>query len=143
MLNEGKVQKHLGGGQLQAFFNSSAPKVMKAMVAPLVPSLIAKSNQSMNTATTATSAAPTSSIGMGRRRGNMEDNYFKYGGRVQRFATGGEVSYLGANIYRYNDPLYPTAGQNIVSSDLSLQALIDTNNPKSFLSLNCSVDGVI
>ena len=149
MLNEGKVEKRSGGGPADfgtaavtaitrpGFFgNSPGAKIASIGMAAVGPSLAAKinqsrSNQSMNTATTATSAAPNSSISTGRRRGNMEDNYFKYGGRVQRFATGGEVSYLGANIYRYNDPLYPTAGQNIVSSDLSLQALIDPNNPKN------------
>ena len=145
----GRVQRFAGGGPADfgtaavtamtkpGFFgNSPGAKIASAGMGAVGPSLINKlnqsrSNQSMNTATTATSAAPTSSISMGRRRGNMEDNYFKYGGRVQRFADGGEVSYLGANIYRYNDPLYPTAGQNIVSSDLSLQALIDPNNPKN------------
>jgi len=53
------------------------------------------------------------------------------GGRINGFAYGGESSYNGTNVYRYNDPLYPTAGENVIDPRLSLQAIIDPNNPQN------------
>jgi hypothetical protein len=53
------------------------------------------------------------------------------GGRINGFASGGESSYNGTNVYRYNDPLYPTAGENVIDPRLSLQAIIDPNNPQN------------
>ena len=53
------------------------------------------------------------------------------GGRINKFASGGEAQFLGANSYRYNDPLYPTAGENVIDPRLSLQAIIDPNNPQN------------
>jgi len=56
---------------------------------------------------------------------------FNFGGRVQKFADGGESKFLGENVYRYNDPLNPTGGQNIIDPRLSLQAILDQNNPQN------------
>lgn len=53
------------------------------------------------------------------------------GGRINGFAAGGESQFLGANTYRYNDPLYPTGGENVIDPRLSLQAIIDPNNPQN------------
>ena len=53
------------------------------------------------------------------------------GGRINGFAYGGESEFLGTNTYRYNDPLYPTAGENIIDPRLGLQAIIDPNNPQN------------
>jgi len=53
------------------------------------------------------------------------------GGRINGLAYGGESEFLGTNIYRYNDPLYPTAGENIIDPRLGLQAIIDQNNPQN------------
>jgi exonuclease VII small subunit len=53
------------------------------------------------------------------------------GGRIKGFAYGGESSYLGANTYRYNDPLYPTAGEEFFSQNLSGRAVTDPNNPQN------------
>lgn len=65
------------------------------------------------------------------RRKDIEENFFKYGGRVQKFASGGELQFLGENVYRYNDPLYPTAGENVIDPRLSLKAILDPNNPQN------------
>ena len=53
------------------------------------------------------------------------------GGRINGLAYGGESEFLGTNTYRYNDPLYPTAGENIIDPRLGLQAIIDPNNPQN------------
>jgi TP901 family phage tail tape measure protein len=128
MLNEGKVQKRIDGGKLQAAFNSViVPNMMKNIVMPYAVTAL-NQKKSMNTAT---SPSPTYGIGMGGMKNDREDNYFKYGGRVQRFASGGESKFLGANSYRYNDPLYPTAGENVIDPSLSFLAVTDPNNPQN------------
>ena len=53
------------------------------------------------------------------------------GGIIPKFANGGELQFLGENIYRYNDPFYPTAGSNIIDPRLSLKAILDPNNPQN------------
>jgi TP901 family phage tail tape measure protein len=53
------------------------------------------------------------------------------GGMMPKFANGGEFQFLGENAYRYNDPLYPTAGQNVIDPRLSLKAILDPNNPQN------------
>jgi len=125
----GRVQKFFDGGKLQTFFNSVAvPKAMKMVMPYAVEALNQK--KSMNTSNTNTSAS-ASPAAMSRSMYNRESDYFKYGGGVQRFASGGEAQFLGANSYRYNDPLYPTAGENVIDPRLSLQAIIDPNNPQN------------
>ena len=132
----GRVQRFADGGNVgtSGFNPVSAINAQStfggkmAMIAMAqLPQLFNTSNKntSMNTSNTTSSAA------MGRSNYNRESNYFKYGGRVQRFASGGEASYLGTNLYRYNDPLYPTAGENVIDPRLSLQAIIDPNNPQN------------
>jgi hypothetical protein len=116
MLNEGKVEKRSGGG----FFG-----VLAAMAAPIVGQSAATNPTVGYPTATSTSIAPTFGINADK------NNYFKYGGRVQRFAFGGETQFLGENVYRYNDPLYPTAGENIIDPRLGLQAIIDPNNPQN------------
>jgi len=108
------------GGRVQRFADGGFFGVLAAMAAPVVGQKSAATNP--------TATSPTSSVGMGTRQ---RDNYFKYGGRVQRFASGGESQFLGANTYSYNDPLYPTAGENVIDPRLSLQAIIDPNNPQN------------
>lgn len=53
------------------------------------------------------------------------------GGIIPKFADGGELQFFGENVYRYNDPLYPTAGQNVIDPRLSLKAILDPNNPQN------------
>jgi hypothetical protein len=108
------------GGRVQKFATGGFFGVLAAMAAPIVGQKSAATNP--------TATSPTSSVGVGTRQ---RDNYFKYGGRVQRFASGGESQFLGANTYSYNDPLYPTAGENVIDPRLSLQAIIDPNNPQN------------
>ena len=126
MINGGAIPKFADGGELPGKMLGSE------VIVPFVKSTMMKYGvaalQSMNTAT---SPSPTYGIGMGRMKNDRQDNYFKYGGRVQRFASGGETSYLGTNVYRYNDPLYPTGGEEVFSSNLSARALIDPNNPQN------------
>jgi len=113
MLNEGKVQKNFFGG-LQP--------VMMAMAA----------QASIQGAATNPGFAPMlkgiSSV-FGKKKD--DNDYFKYGGRVQKFAGGGEAQFFGANTYRYNDALYPTAGEDVIDQRLSLQAITDENNPQN------------
>jgi len=136
MLNEGKVEKRfLGGaaGLAMAGLAQGNPSMFQN-IAPAFGINLGNSkgsNQNVSTNTSPTYTSPTSSVGMRARQSDREDNYFKYGGRVQRFAAGGETSYLGTNVYRYNDPLYPTAGKEVFSSNLSARALIDPNNPQN------------
>ena len=122
----GRVQKFAGGG----LFAKLAPVVPNAIKNIIMPYAVAALNQkkSMNTAT---SPSLTYGIGMGRMKDDREDNYFKYGGRVQKFAGGGEAQFLGANTYRYNDALYPTAGEDVIDQRLSLRAITDQNNPQN------------
>ena len=110
MINGGAIPKFADGG----FF---------AKMASVVPPAILGSKS--------TSPSPTYGTGMGGMKNDRQDNYFKYGGRVQKFAGGGEAQFLGENVYRYNDPLYPTAGENVIDSRLSLQAILDPNNPQN------------
>jgi TP901 family phage tail tape measure protein len=56
---------------------------------------------------------------------------YKLGGRVQKMATGGEMQFLGEALYSYNDPLYPTAGKEVIDPRLSLLAILDQNNPQN------------
>ena len=132
----GRVQRFADGGNVgtSGFNPVSAINAQStfggkmAMIAMAqMPQLFNTSNKntSMNTSNT------TSSGAMGRSNYNRESDYFKYGGGVQRFAFGGESSYLGENTYRYNDPMYPTAGKNIIDPGLSLQAILDPNNPQN------------
>jgi TP901 family phage tail tape measure protein len=53
------------------------------------------------------------------------------GGMIPKFAGGGELQFLGQNVYRYNDPLYPTGGANMIDPRLSLRAILDPNNPQN------------
>jgi TP901 family phage tail tape measure protein len=136
MLNEGKVEKRFLGGAMgiaMAGIAQGNPSMFQN-IAPLLGINLGNSkgsNQNVSTNTSPAYTSPTSSVGMRTRRRDREDNYFKYGGRVQRFAAGGETSYLGTNVYRYNDPLFPTGGQEVFSSNLSARALIDPNNPQN------------
>jgi TP901 family phage tail tape measure protein len=135
MLNEGKVEKRfLGGaaGVAMAGLAQGNPSMFQN-IAPVFGINLGNSkgsNQNVST-NTSTNTSPTSSVGMGTRQRNREDNYFKYGGRVQRFANGGELQFLGENTYRYNDALYPTAGENVIDPRLSLRAILDPNNPQN------------
>lgn len=65
------------------------------------------------------------------QKNKNKNNFFKYGGRVQKFATGGELQFLGQNVYRYNDPLFPTGGENVIDPRLSLRAILDPSNPQN------------
>ena len=51
--------------------------------------------------------------------------------QMQKKIGGGELIYRGQNAYKYNDALYPTAGEAIISKDLNLQAILDENNPQN------------
>ena len=112
MLNEGKVGKHFFGGAALAF-------------AGLAQAQIATNSGSSSMLQ---SIAPAVGINTDKKKKN---NYFKYGGRVQSFASGGESKFLGVNTYRYNDPLYPTAGENVIDPSLSFLAVTDPNNPQN------------
>ncbi len=83
-----------------------------------------------------TSPSPTYGTGMGRMKDfsfldDREDDYFKYGGRVQKFAGGGEAQFFGENVYRYNDPFKPTGGNYVADPRLSYMAVTDPNNPQN------------
>ena len=127
----GRVQKFADGGIVGNLSKAIMPFVKSTVLQYGVPVL-----QSMNTKNTATSPSPTYGIGMGRMKNDRQDNHFKYGGRVQRFASGGEAQFLGENVYRYNDPLYPTAGKNVVDKNLNLKALLDQDNPQNRIRQN-------
>jgi TP901 family phage tail tape measure protein len=117
MLNEGKVEKRFGGG----FFGS-----LTAMVAPIVAQA-AIVGQSAATNPTATIA---SAFGINTDK-KKKNNYFKYGGRVQKFASGGEAQFFGENVYRYNDYSNPTGGSYVTDPRLSYMAVTDPNNPQN------------
>ena len=53
------------------------------------------------------------------------------GGMIPKFAGGGELQFLGQNVYRYNDPFFPTGGENVIDPRLSLKAILDPNNPQN------------
>jgi TP901 family phage tail tape measure protein len=122
MLNEGKVERKEGGGPMSII----AGAIGKSMSQSISQALATTPGSSSGLQ----SMSPAVGISINKNK-NKHDNYFKYGGRVQRFATGGESSYLGENVYRYNDPMYPTAGKNIIDPGLSLQAILDPNNPQN------------
>ena len=126
MLNEGKVQKHFFGGALALAF---APLVQSVTTNPAAASMVQGIAPAFGI--NIGNSKRSNGISMGRMKNDREDNYFKYGGRVQKFAGGGEAQFLGENVYRYNDPLYPTAGENVIDSRLSLQAILDPNNPQN------------
>lgn len=92
---------------------------------------------------------PTQSQGtsvgiMNKSTSNYRDRnseYFKYGGRVQRFARGGEASFIKDNYFTSNfdaitvpetgQTLYrPKEGQ-IVADNLNIRAILDSNNPQN------------
>ena len=125
MLNEGKVQKHFFGGAAMAFAglaqSAKTNPASASMVQGIAPAFGINIGNSKG----------SNGISMGRMKDDREDNYFKYGGRVQKFAGGGEAQFLGANTYRYNDALYPTAGEDVIDQRLSLRAITDQNNPQN------------
>lgn len=51
--------------------------------------------------------------------------------QMQKKIGGGELIYRAQNVYKYNDALYPTAGEAIISKNLNLQAILDENNPQN------------
>ena len=53
------------------------------------------------------------------------------GGRINKFANGGEAQFFGENVYRYNDPSRPTGGSYISDPRLSYMAVTDPNNPQN------------
>ena len=115
MLNEGKVQKNFFGGALQKMAMGIASKAITQGVAAMNPAV-----------------APVFNAVLGKYKDDDNDfKFFKYGGRVQKFAGGGEAQFLGANTYRYNDALYPTAGEDVIDQRLSLRAITDENNPQN------------
>ena len=150
MLNEGKVGKHFFGGAALAMkvaMTAAAPvataMTAAAPVAPVFtgargPSLFAKPPVApVFTGTRGPSlfakppVAPVYSQDRDTAKYDTEDNYFKYGGRVQRFASGGEAQFFGENVYRYNDPFNPTGGSYVADPRLSYMAVTDPNNPQN------------
>jgi hypothetical protein len=120
MLNEGKVNQKDWGGALTKIFSNAFTTV--GGITTTGGAGIGGENRSQG----------IFSPMLGGSYNKRQKNYgYGYGGRVQRFAAGGETSYLGTNVYRYNDPLYPTAGEEVFSSNLSARALIDPNNPQN------------
>ena len=120
----GRVQKFADGGFLGIMGGAMAKGMGQALLTAL------GSSSSSSSSSASQSMAPGVGISINKNK-NKDNNYFKYGGRVQKFAGGGEAQFLGENVYRYNDPLYPTAGENVIDSRLSLQAILDPNNPQN------------
>jgi hypothetical protein len=116
MLNEGKVQKHFFGGALSSVLGIGAGVIAQS----------AKTNPA--SASIVQGIAPAFGINTDKKKKN---NYFKYGGRVQRFAAGGEAQFFGENVYRYNDPFKPTGGNYVADPRLSYMAVTDPNNPQN------------
>lgn len=115
MLNEGKVQKNFFGGALQKVAMGMASKAITQGAAAMNPAV-----------------APVLNAALGKYKDDDNDfKFFKYGGRVQKFAGGGEAQFFGANTYRYNDALYPTEGEDVIDQRLSLRAITDENNPQN------------
>ena len=121
----GRVQKFADGGFLGIMGGAMAKGMGQALLTAL-----GSSSSSSSSSSASQSMAPGVGISINKNK-NKDNNYFKYGGRVQKFAGGGEAQFLGENVYRYNDPLYPTAGENVIDSRLSLQAILDPNNPQN------------
>jgi TP901 family phage tail tape measure protein len=124
MLNEGKVEKRFGGG----FFG-----VLAAMAAPIV-------GQSAATNPTATSTSIAPAFGINTDK-NKKNNYFKYGGRVQRFANGGQASFINDNYFKsdFEGITVPETGQtlyrpkdgSVIAPNLNLRAILDSSNPQN------------
>lgn len=125
MLNEGKVGKHFVGGALGLAF---APLVQSVTTNPAAASMLK-------------GIAPAFGLPMGQKSmmGTSQQSMKVapgQSGRVnpreyEKFAGGGEVGFLGKNLYKYNDPLYPTGGESVISENLSLLATLDEDNPQN------------
>lgn len=123
-----------GGG----FYGKIAPLIISAVGPSLFADKInqSRSNQSMSESTnTATSPSPAYKSMMGTSQQSMKVAPGQSGGvnprEYEKFAGGGEVGFLGKNFYKYNDPLYPTGGESVISENLSLMAILDEDNPQN------------
>jgi len=128
MLNQGKVKEKEGGGFMGIgnIFQTAATAIVGAVTTKVTGGASFPGGAGGGTASF--NKGPSNTDPYKRKDDSV---YFRNGGRVQRFASGGEASYLGTNVYRYNDPLYPTQGENVISPNLSLRAVTDTNNPQN------------
>lgn len=122
MLNEGKVSKKFAGGSLMQQITANN---IQSIFGGIAGQIAAQKSSVIGVP----SANTFSSIAPNNR--DRDSAYFKYGGRVQKFATGGELQFLGQNVYRYNDPLFPTGGENVIDPRLSLRAILDPSNPQN------------
>jgi TP901 family phage tail tape measure protein len=127
MLNQGKVNQKDWGGVLTNMFSNAIVSAITTTGGASSPGG-GSSPGGAGGGTASFNKGPSNTDPYKRKDDSV---YFRNGGRVQRFASGGEASYLGTNVYRYNDPLYPTQGENVISPNLSLRAVTDPNNPQN------------
>jgi TP901 family phage tail tape measure protein len=152
----GRVQKFLIGGPIKTAMAGliAAGKVTAATSNP---------TDSSTTPTTATNYGTAGAFGSNVARlsrtvlksqgllsynqsdTSLSNMYFKNGGRVQKFATGGELNYVAKNTFKVKDfdPIYieetgqtlyrPKNGKLSAESDLNLRALLDSSNPQNEL----------
>ena len=151
MLNEGKVQKRfIGGALLSPVLGITAGALAQSAQAnPTGPAatilqggffnkiagfMNAKAtNPGIQTISNAITPALTSRKSMTSMMGTSQQSMKAapgQSGRInpreyEKFAGGGEVGFLGKNFYKYNDPLYPTGGESVISENLSLIATLD------------------
>ena len=157
MLNEGKVQKRfIGGALLSPVLGITAGALAQSAQAnPTGPAatilqggffnkiagfMNAKvTNPGIQTISNAITPALTSRKSMTSMMGTSQQSMKAapgQSGRInpreyEKFAGGGEVGFLGKNFYKYNDPLYPTGGESVISENLSLLATLDEDNPQN------------
>jgi len=125
MLNEGKVEKRFLGGALgltiaalaQSAKTNPGSASMLTNIAPAFGFPIGQKSM-MGTSQQSMKLAPGQSGRVNPRE-------------YEKFAGGGEVGFLGKNFYKYNDPLYPTGGESVISENLSLLATLDEDNPQN------------
>ena len=118
MLNQGKVQQREGGG-FASIFQSAASAIVGAA-------------QMQGVTGADIGAGGGSQGGFSPMLGSHnKPKGYRYGGRIQKFASGGEAQFFGENVYRYNDPLYPTGGNYVADPRLSYMAVTDPNNPQN------------
>ena len=142
MLNEGKVQKRFFGGVMRGIVGIGAGAIAQSVGANATAANMFRGLNGTQIETVVNAIAPpimTPAMSrksmMGTSQQSMKVAPGQSGGvnprEYEKFAGGGEVGFLGKNLYKYNDPLYPTGGESVISENLSLLATLDEDNPQN------------
>jgi TP901 family phage tail tape measure protein len=125
MLNEGKVEKRFLGGAIGLAMAALAQGAKtNPGAASMLPGIATAFGFPMGQKSMMGTSQQSMKVALGQSGGVNPREY-------EKFAGGGEVGFLGKNFYKYNDPLYPTGGESVISENLSLMAILDEDNPQN------------